>query len=85
MSQAVYKRTDKRADEHAYKRTGERADEHAYKRTDERAYEHANKRTDARAYKHVYERVKLARDSKRPTGLDYIKNTTVKGRQDLII
>ena len=74
MSQAVYKRTDKRADEHAYKRTGERADEHAYKRTDERAYEHANKRTDARAYKHVYERVKLARDSKRPTGLDYIKN-----------
>ena len=60
MSQAVYKRTDKRADEHAYKRTGERADEHAYKRT------------DARAYKHVYERVKLARDSKRPTGLDYI-------------
>jgi acetyl-CoA carboxylase carboxyl transferase subunit alpha len=74
MSQAVYKRTDKRADEHAYKRTGERADEHAYKRTGERADEHAYKRTDARAYKHVYERVKLARDSKRPTGLDYIKN-----------
>ena len=32
MSQAVYKRTGERADEHAYKRTDERADKHAYER-----------------------------------------------------
>ena len=60
--------------ENAIKRTGEHADERIYERiydrVHERTHEHAFERTCNRAY----ERVKLARDSKRPTGLDYIKN-----------
>ena len=60
--------------ENAFKRAGEHADERIYERiydrVHERTHEHACERTCNRAY----ERVKLARDSKRPTGLDYIKN-----------
>ena len=60
--------------ENAFKRAGEHADERVYERiydrVHERTHEHACERTCNRAY----ERVKLARDSKRPTGLDYIKN-----------
>ncbi|SDL26253.1 acetyl-CoA carboxylase carboxyl transferase subunit alpha [Sarcina sp. DSM 11001] len=60
--------------ENAFKRAGEHADERIYERiydrVHERTHEHAFERTCYRAY----ERVKLARDSKRPTGLDYIKN-----------
>ena len=60
--------------ENAFKRAGEHADERIYERiydrVHERTHEHAFERTCNRAY----ERVKLARDSKRPTGLDYIKN-----------
>ena len=60
--------------ENAIKRAGEHADERIYERiydrVHERTHEHAFERTCNRAY----ERVKLARDSKRPTGLDYIKN-----------
>ena len=60
--------------ENAIKRAGEHADERIYERiydrVHERTHEHACERTCNRAY----ERVKLARDSKRPTGLDYIKN-----------
>lgn len=60
--------------ETAFKRAGEHADERIYERiydrVHERTHEHAFERTCDRAY----ERVKLARDSKRPTGLDYIKN-----------
>ena len=60
--------------ENAIKRAGEHADERIYERiydrVHERTHEHAFERTCYRAY----ERVKLARDSKRPTGLDYIKN-----------
>ena len=60
--------------ETAFKRAGEHADERIYERiydrVHERTHEHACERTCDRAY----ERVKLARDSKRPTGIDYIKN-----------
>ena len=62
MSETSFKRAGEHADERIYERI--------YDRVHERTHEHACERTCNRAY----ERVKLARDSKRPTGLDYIKN-----------
>ena len=83
-------RADERAGELAYERTNgcagkgageltyERANGRAGKGTGELAYERtgkgANELPCEHPYRRPYERVKLARDSKRPTGLDYIKN-----------
>lgn len=66
------------ADEHTCDRTHEHAREHTseriYEGTYEGIYEGIYEGTYEGSYKRPYERVKLARNSKRPTGLDYIKN-----------
>lgn len=60
--------------ETAFKRAGEHADERIYERIYDRVHERTHEHDFERTCDRAYERVKLARDSKRPTGLDYIKN-----------
>ena len=71
-------RTGKGAGELAYERTngrdGKGAGELAYERTNGRDGKGTNEPPCEHPYRRPYERVKLARDRKRPTGLDYIKN-----------
>ena len=54
--------------ENAFKRVGEHADERIYERICDRVHERTHEHA-LNAPNRAYERVKLARDSKRPTDL----------------